>query len=1052
MSAGANEREVVERLDPFTTADAGNRAFHLERYAWAATHVSGGDVLDVACGVGYGSAILARAGQNVRVLGVDRSGEAIEHATERHGAPAVRFRRIEDAEAFETEERFDTIVSLETVEHLPRPLAFLRRMHALLRPGGRLIVSTPVRESPGDNPFHLHCFTAHSFRALVAEGFAIEAELDQVGAYLTIVARRRERPSAAWEDPRRLAPAPRATIALVTWNSLERVVDLVAAIRAYTQPPYDLLIVDNNSTDGTRSFLRILASEPGVRVVENVENRKCAAATNQAIELCRTEFLIYLCAPHALVTAPGWDEDLLRFMADHPDIGLAGDVWNPGFPVVSRHYRAGWTPEAHGLEKLAHVQGAAFIARRALFSEVGPFDAEAFPTGGMDVEFSYRLLSFGKKLGRAPSVASPNEAVPREEAGVSVYHPTSRELRERVREQIGFAPCVPAPPLPVGAAPPFTDWRRTRGDVRWFEDGAFKVTADGPGSGLISRVAYRDVRVEGRVVLYGTAILKLRTSSRDDPDADGYRVVLGLGPGGTYVQRGELVLTRLAPAPQDCHFTIELRGSELRLAIVDRPTVTVCIPSVSEGPILVGAESGVALYRELRVTPLGPVRSLESRPAALVFCEWLRNEPFCLSVIRELEAYYEVRAFGPGWPETDLAQVDATGARFYLELDAASGNFPRPSGLAGLAIPKFAWLVDTHKKPLFHAAISREMDLTFFAMKSWGHVLEGRTRWLPLHCDTGIFHPIEAQRDIDIAFVGSQTWRADSIIAIGNRHGLRVHVVSTPGPREKSETAAIYARSKLVFNRHVTNDLNFRVFEAMACGRVLLTDAQANGQYELFEDGRHYVLYKDERDLEAQVLRQLRDGAARERIEREAATHLAAHHSTRARVRQLREAIEAFLATRAAAPVGRVEVEPALATPDVPDAARPERRRWLIFAEEAPPSIEQRSYAERLGWTLAAHGERVVIARARRCALPPRPPRRGEPTIVELDTGPLPRAATETNRWLAQAGALHTALARVPMEGRSVRRPPRRGRARCARRGAPREATRGAVPARPPEL
>ena len=92
------------------------------------------------------------------------------------------------------------------------------------------------------------------------------------------------------------------------------------------------------------------------------------------------------------------------------------------------------------------------------------------------------------------------------------------------------------------------------------------------------------------------------------------------------------------------------------------------------------------------------------------------------------------------------------------------------------------------------------------------------------------------------------------------------HIAYTAGPREKSLTASIYAKTKLVFNRHVTNDLNFRVFEAMACGRVLLTDAQLNGQYELFEDGKHYVLYKDERDLEEQILRYLRDDGARERI------------------------------------------------------------------------------------------------------------------------------------------------------------------------------------------
>jgi spore maturation protein CgeB len=428
-----------------------------------------------------------------------------------------------------------------------------------------------------------------------------------------------------------------------------------------------------------------------------------------------------------------------------------------------------------------------------------------------------------------------------------------------------------------------------------------------------------------------------------------------------------------------------------------------------------GAVKGSGLHEGSR--PASPTRGREpravgGRPSAdrapiVVYCERVNNESICGSIIRELSAYYEVRVFGPGWPCPSLREVDATDARFYLELDAVSGNFHRPEGLAALRIPKFAWLVDTHKKPLFHAATAREMDLTFYAMKSWGHVLEGRTSWLPLHCDTAIFHPVEAAREFDIAFVGSQAWRAELIIRLREKYGLRVYVGSTAGPREKSETAAIYARTKLVFNRHVTNDLNFRVFEAMACGRGLLTDAQWNGQYELFEEGTHYALYKDEKDLEAQVLRLLADDHLRARIEREAALHVAAHHSTRARVLQLRNAIEGFLRARALA-------EPAdLLAAQEPQAEGLGRRRWLVVAGDEPATVTMRSYGERIAWALAARGDEVVIARRRRSILPLPAPRAGEPEILELDPGPLPSPLTSTNRALAIAGPLHAALARL---------------------------------------
>ena len=245
---------------------------------------------------------------------------------------------------------------------------------------------------------------------------------------------------------------------------------------------------------------------------------------------------------------------------------------------------------------------------------------------------------------------------------------------------------------------------------------------------------------------------------------------------------------------------------------------------------------------------------MSERAPVIVFCERLDNESFCESVIRELGAFYDVRPCGPGWPAKGLADADRKDVRFYLELDAASGSFVRPERLDRLACPKFAWLIDTHKKPSFHAEIARDMDVTFYAHKVWGHVFRTRAAWLPLHADERIFHPVERERDLDLVFVGSQEWRADPIRRIAAKHGLKLHVSCTTGAREKSETAALYSRAKLVFNRHCANDLNFRIFEAMACGRVLLTDAQWNGQYELFQDGRHCLLYKDEPDLECLIL------------------------------------------------------------------------------------------------------------------------------------------------------------------------------------------------------
>lgn len=162
------ERLVPEELEPDDVTGRKTLALHLERYAFAARHARPPRMLDIACGVGYGSRLLADRVEGVQeVLGVDHSPEAIGLAREHYAGGAVRFQEA-DAMRFEDASGFDTIVSLETVEHLPEPGGFLARLRGLLRPGGVLVASVPTTPSVDVNPYHQHDFTERSFRALLA--------------------------------------------------------------------------------------------------------------------------------------------------------------------------------------------------------------------------------------------------------------------------------------------------------------------------------------------------------------------------------------------------------------------------------------------------------------------------------------------------------------------------------------------------------------------------------------------------------------------------------------------------------------------------------------------------------------------------------------------------------------------------------------------------------------------------------------------------------------------------------------------------------------------
>ncbi len=149
-----------ERLVPDDAVEVSLQE-HLARYRFARERARGG-ILDVACGAGYGSAMLG-------AVGADVDAAALRYAARRHRGRYV----AADALRLPFGRAFDTVVSFETVEHVPDPERFVSECVRVLRPGGRLIISTPNREvwSPHSaRPFlrhHLREFNRREFLALL---------------------------------------------------------------------------------------------------------------------------------------------------------------------------------------------------------------------------------------------------------------------------------------------------------------------------------------------------------------------------------------------------------------------------------------------------------------------------------------------------------------------------------------------------------------------------------------------------------------------------------------------------------------------------------------------------------------------------------------------------------------------------------------------------------------------------------------------------------------------------------------------------------------------
>ena len=151
---------------------------HLVVYEWIAERVAGLEVVDMACGEGYGSAELA--GRARAVVGVDANPAAHEHAVLRYRRENLRFERAL-VETFA--EPCDAVVFLQTIEHVQDPDAILEHFGTLIGAGGVAYISTPnlltlapAGAQKSDNPWHVKEYRAAEFDALCRRHFG-EVEL-----------------------------------------------------------------------------------------------------------------------------------------------------------------------------------------------------------------------------------------------------------------------------------------------------------------------------------------------------------------------------------------------------------------------------------------------------------------------------------------------------------------------------------------------------------------------------------------------------------------------------------------------------------------------------------------------------------------------------------------------------------------------------------------------------------------------------------------------------------------------------------------------------------
>lgn len=247
-------------------------------------------------------------------------------------------------------------------------------------------------------------------------------------------------------------------------------------------------------------------------------------------------------------------------------------------------------------------------------------------------------------------------------------------------------------------------------------------------------------------------------------------------------------------------------------------------------------------------------------------------------------------------PLPDL--LGALGERVDLVLEVEGENV-RAAGHRDAGVPCAWWAIDSHLHTSYdrHFFDAKRYDHVFVAQKH--HVVRYQdwawvpASWLPLAADPDVFRPAGGPLAYDVGFVGSVLPGLHEA-----RQRLLVHLlerferVLVARGAFRDDAARELSSCCAVFNRSLHEDVNMRVFEAMACGRPLVTDRLPAkcGLEELAVDGEHLVLY-DDADLEVTLARLLADEGAPDRLGAAGRALVLGRHTYDHRARRILEAM-----------------------------------------------------------------------------------------------------------------------------------------------------------------
>lgn len=378
-------------------------------------------ILDVGCGSGnLGAALKQR--QDCKVIGIEIHPKAAQDASKK----LDRVHR-ENAQGFPIEKLpkdLNCIIFADILEHLSNPWLTLKNYASALSDNGKIVASIPLIDHPsiiynlqrGIFPYkkagitditHLRFFTQTTIFQMFAQAglkiiHAHRHPSDQNPQQLLLTAQKLHH----HKDP------PKATIIMLTHNGLEYTKQAIKSFGENTTDPSKLIVVDNNSTDGTQEYLHGME---WILTIENTHNLGFPAGINSALHSIFTPYFVIV--NNDIIFTPRWLDILISVIKQDKELGILGVTSNnvsgiqrvlaPPYEDNAGLYKASRDLSQKNDGHIQYHPRIVFICtliKTELLQKIGPLD-ERYGLGNFeDDDYCLRSIIAGYKTAFTKSV------------------------------------------------------------------------------------------------------------------------------------------------------------------------------------------------------------------------------------------------------------------------------------------------------------------------------------------------------------------------------------------------------------------------------------------------------------------------------------------------------------------------------------------------------------------------------------------------------------------------------------------------------------------------